>query len=847
MADGKGRRGRPGPMRSWRAGPGSRREWVGGIVQGPAFVMDREEPYRPDMVIWMELPAGLVVGSEVVAPEDRPGSVGRVLATALQHPLAGPVRRPDALRVGDPALLDEVREIAGEGIPVSVGPTPELDEFLDAMMEGMSREEEKEPSYLEEGRVRPETVEELFEAARLLYRIAPWKVASDDQVLRMDIPALDVHGACLSIIGMMGISTGLLIFPSLDGYLAFAEAGTEHLDPGGRMDLGTDWLALSFKSEDELPPTMRSEVAAHDWPVAGPDAFPGVQRVDRDGVLRPLTEKDLRIVTACATSLTAFFAYHRGLFEQMQIEPVCESFFDYEDVEVRFTAPYEAFQLFDVSGPTETVREPADRSDRKQLNHSRVGGSRVGRNRADRYRIAHDSAGRDQADRERVGRNDPCPCGSGRKYKNCHLKIDEQEGATERERHSLHDLDNRLLADLVKYAVQRFGHEFHAAWEDFTDPQEDSQLVDPWSVYGFALQGRSAADWYLEEHAGRLDSRERGWLEAQRSAWLSVWEVTAVEAGRSLTLRDLLSEQIRRVEESSGSQSLVLRDAILGRVVDHEGVSLLCGVHSRQLPPREASEVVRRARGRLRRRRAVPVERLAAPEFGRYLIRRWEEAVEALHARISTRPVLQNTDGDPLLLTTDHFEVAPGKQEPIERRFAEWTDVDAPEPGAEDPDYVFLRSKNRKHPELESTVVGRALFSEGMLLLETNSLNRADALRKRVEAAVGEHLRHRERTHLDPFEAMPEGGSIPPEAPDFTEPASPDVEAFTRELKQRHYADWIDQPLPALGGKTPRETAQSVRGRADVDQLLKEMENMEQRLPEGSRFDFSEIRRTLGI
>jgi preprotein translocase subunit SecA len=25
---------------------------------------------------------------------------------------------------------------------------------------------------------------------------------------------------------------------------------------------------------------------------------------------------------------------------------------------------------------------------------------------------------------EKVGRNDPCPCGSGKKYKNCHMRIE---------------------------------------------------------------------------------------------------------------------------------------------------------------------------------------------------------------------------------------------------------------------------------------------------------------------------------------------------------------------------------------------------------------------------------------
>ena len=27
----------------------------------------------------------------------------------------------------------------------------------------------------------------------------------------------------------------------------------------------------------------------------------------------------------------------------------------------------------------------------------------------------------------RVGRNDPCPCGSGKKYKNCHMKLEARK------------------------------------------------------------------------------------------------------------------------------------------------------------------------------------------------------------------------------------------------------------------------------------------------------------------------------------------------------------------------------------------------------------------------------------
>ena len=130
------------------------------------------------------------------------------------------------------------------------------------------------------------------------------------------------------------------------------------------------------------------------------------------------------------------------------------------------------------------------------------------------------------------------------------------------------------------------------------------------------------------------------------------------------------------MHESEGSKTLVLRDAVLGRVVDHEQGSFLCGLHPNPLPPWDAAEVVRRARGRLRRRRRVPVGRLRDEAFGRYLIRRWEEAVDWLDERASVPPDLRNSDGDVLLLTTDHFRIEPAAVEDVAARLAGMEGVD---------------------------------------------------------------------------------------------------------------------------------------------------------------------------
>ena len=76
-------------------------------------------------------------------------------------------------------------------------------------------------SDLAQGRFSTAVVEKLFTASRYLFAVKPWTFVKADQVLRMDIPTLGIDGACLSIIGQLGESRGVLIFPSLDGFERF--------------------------------------------------------------------------------------------------------------------------------------------------------------------------------------------------------------------------------------------------------------------------------------------------------------------------------------------------------------------------------------------------------------------------------------------------------------------------------------------------------------------------------------------------------------------------------------------------------------------------------------------------
>ncbi len=820
-------------------------DWVGGRVAAPFYITEGT-PYRPDIILWLELPEGIVVHFEICDESAAPVSFGASLQKAMESPMVGPGRQPGTVRVAEAHLAEEVRQILPD-TRVIEAPTPEVHEVIRHMSEAKSGEEGRsKPSYFEDGRVGVDAIEALFGAAKILYRIAPWKNADDSRILRVDIPAYNIEGACLSIIGHLGESIGLILFPSVEGLEQFLLNTEAQNSPGAPLDLGTTTLSLNFVAGSELPASMRKEALKHGWPLADANAYPLVEHRDTDGMPRPLSEQDVRIMTACATSLAAFYISHRSVFEEDSFGPVCESYFDDDDVEVRFTFPYEAAELFDADEPPDRGKPTAP---------------------TPRERGIPEGA--------KIGRNEPCPCGSGKKYKRCCLERDEErecgqytyEGAGGR-RAAVHDLDRKLNMRMFRYAAERFGRNWidHAA-EVFLDEKMSNELLDSWAMHHHLLDGKPLSQWFLEDPGIELSGTERELLIAQRSAWLSVWEVVGTEPGRSLDLVDLLTGETRRVVETTASRTLVSRDAILTRVVDHRGTSVLCGFYQRVLSPRDAAEVVRRARGRLRRRKNVPADRLRDEAIGSYLIACWEDAVEDAVIRAGTPPVLQNTDGDPMLFTVDHFAFGSSDLEEIQCRISSIEGVDGPpESHGSEMIYPFTKKGNSMNRGLENTLIGRVVIAPNGLRVETNSLRRADTMRDLLESALGPLIAHQKREHTDPQslirEAHQQAGGRHASAPSPERTAgisqstagtpqpplsSTEIDHAILEMKTKHYADWADHPLPSLGGKTPREATETKEGRRMVDTLLKDCENHEARQPAGQRYDFGRIRRDLGL
>lgn len=458
------------------------------------------------------------------------------------------------------------------------------------------------------------------------------------------------------------------------------------------------------------------------------------------------------------------------------------------------------------------------------------------------------------------GRNDPCPCGSGRKYKRCcepsdtHRTSSQVSGAD-----AAKDADRQLTDRLLRFAKMRYGGAwFSSALNGFSGGESERveelelQLVVPLAYYLFpdAEGQRPVAEAFLEDQGSRLPAKLHDVLEAQLEAYASVWEVRRIESGVGVHVVDLLTTEERFVHEVSASRLLTPRLALLARVVDTGGISFFAGIHPQPLEPREADLVVREAR-RICRVRTRPVNRNRLRELLTQLalIHLWRELVD--QSRNRPMPQFTNTDGDPLVVTTDYFEIDNTDPGVLLSRLRSLDGAEDPQRDESDPNasvITITKPGNARMKSWDNTVIGRLVIKGSRMRAESNSTRRADNLRGRIELHLDGLVRHRLREEKNPAELIERASEQSPRLERRSPLARPpELKEIEREIKEQHMLEWLDDGIPALRGLTPRQAAKMRRSRAALDLLLREFEYREARLPADERFDINRLRAELDM
>jgi hypothetical protein len=179
----------------------------------------------------------------------------------------------------------------------------------------------------------------------------------------------------------------------------------------------------------------------------------------------------------------------------------------------------------------------------------------------------------------KVGRNDPCPCGSGKKYKNCHLPAEEAARSEQlRLRRAVDTLLPRLIAAardraegipdaLNRYWEGRYTVEQLAELDDLEDRGVDRFLT--WYAFDYPLDdGRTLVETLAADPETLNATPEEARLLAE---WAGVrlrpYVIEAIRAGRGITVRDLLGEAVTEVEDHAASRRVESGEVLVAHLL----------------------------------------------------------------------------------------------------------------------------------------------------------------------------------------------------------------------------------------------------------------------------------------
>jgi hypothetical protein len=224
-------------------------------------------------------------------------------------------------------------------IPEVMAPLRALGRFMDRGPRG----KQDEPLWTDDASAEARVG--FFAAAAHFERSAPWSVAGDGQILRLDAPALGWVGACASVLGAAAEEYGLLLLRSVDDYVAFARRADRVLSGGsGSRRIGIPLLSVKFDHPHDVVggKVLAREARAHGWKPGPEGRLPYLLKASPDNAALPLTSEDYRVATVFLEAVRAFVEKHRRLFDGppkknvgLRIEvPTPEG-----DVEATVTAP----------------------------------------------------------------------------------------------------------------------------------------------------------------------------------------------------------------------------------------------------------------------------------------------------------------------------------------------------------------------------------------------------------------------------------------------------------------------------------------------------------------------------
>lgn len=475
----------------------------------------------------------------------------------------------------------------------------------------------------------------------------------------------------------------------------------------------------------------------------------------------------------------------------------------------------------------------------------------------------------------KIGRNDPCHCGSGKKYKKCCL-ANSQPGNDELKKRRWSVIQAQLIPKIMTHAIKVYGvNSIDEAFEEFylfnTDTGFDPECPElpvfiPWFLYEWhPIEKSNLPDMSLTmppakslaETGQGLSNDEKAFLLECCQTSFSFFEILEIAPDISLKLKDVLTEEFHIVLEKSATRGIQKEDLIFGKVIHIDGIDILEACAPIIIRPKFKLQILDLKSFIKKKNKVITQEVLH--DYRLEVLDEYRAIYEA--ATNPPKPILCNTDDQLLIphkMTIDIIDahatfealhtLCPNESKEqllAEAKFNSSGTISSI-------DFPWLKKGNKKHKGWDNTVLGHIEINENQMIVEVNSKERArkfkNELKKRMP--TGWTLKS---TVIESIEAQlkkmnsSNNISVPSEHEELMQ--NPEVHQLMENMMKSHWDNWPMESIPALAGLRPIDAAKTVEGRERLNVLLTQFErDIAARPMVGQTLEtIKEVRKKLGI
>ena len=481
----------------------------------------------------------------------------------------------------------------------------------------------------------------------------------------------------------------------------------------------------------------------------------------------------------------------------------------------------------------------------------------------------------------KISRNDPCPCGSGKKFKKCCLG---KELESQRKPITYHDHCLEVVTSLrpkILQFMKKAGHDkfiekaFREYWrtlEPGLDPPELGKVTYleflEWFIHDYPIpgHGKPVIRLFLESNP-KLPSQEMQILQDWQTAYISVFQVKEVEPGKGVLAEDIFSGEEVFLSDVSLSNQITKWELITFRKIKVLEEWQLSAAGGRE-PPKYKEDIRRfvmdhfqhfkkqnrtadlpvflREKGYLLAQRFLTLKS-KPPEMPQLFTSSGEkfEFWEARYDLTDFNNALDLLDQEEDFQQTDSDEDDQGN---LLKAFYDWLERGKsagqieqikPQGGLQ------LKSFFTSGPGMESYgILGSVTLEPGRLVLTAQGKERLAIGKRLLQNVLQRLIKHRMDAVQSIESMMEEKEKAKPKKLDEEIPLEI-KQALLKDMYDNHYREWLDCPIPALGGKSPRKAIRSKEGRQRVEDLLREMEYLHNE--SDVEYDISWVRRELKL